>query len=216
MSQGKISIREAYEKGWHSTAKNFMLGSHLFEVKYGGQYSYAWMCGASDKRRNLAKWSSYLDAVEYIKVEAEKKAAREARRPEDPPAIPGLLDKTARPLEFSASPSNPDAISAATKLLPTKTTVKAEEQAWNVWILTATVKNEGEFQCVAKSEDFWMSQITIRNRLRKLETSIENLALEASLTDDEGLARELRRAASRATRLHEETSAKLPRKPAET
>ncbi|MGO4230134.1 hypothetical protein AB4Y72_14830 [Arthrobacter sp. YAF34] len=216
MSPSKINIVDAYEKGWNSTAKNFMLGNQLFAVKYGDKFSYAWMCGASDKRKNKNKWSSFDEAVDYIKKEAEEKAARAARRPEDPPAIPGLLDKTARPLEFSASPSGPDAISGATKLLPVRTTVKAEEQAWNVWILTANVKNEGEFQCVVKSEDFWMSQITIRNRLRRLETSIENLALEASLTEDEGLARELRRAASRATRLHEETSAKWPRKSAET
>lgn len=216
MSPSKINIVDAYEKGWNSTAKNFMLGNQLFTVKYGDKFSYAWMCGASDKRKNKNKWSSFDEAVDYIKKEAEEKAARKARPLEDPPAIPGLLDKTARPLEFSASPSGPDAISGATKLLPVRTTVKAEEQAWNVWILTANVKNEGEFQCVVKSEDFWMSQITIRNRLRRLETSIENLALEAGLTEDEGLARELRRAASRATRLHEETSAKWPRKSAET
>lgn len=215
MPPSKINIVDAYEKGWNSTARNFMLGNQLFEVKYGNEFSYAWMCGANDKRTNKDKWASFDEAVNYIKTEAEKQAAREARRPEDPPAIPGLLDKTARPLEFSASPSGPDAVSTATKILPARTTVKAEEQTWNVWILTATIKNEGEFHCVAKSEDFWMSQITIRNRLRRLETSIESLALEASVTDDVGLARELRRAASRATRLHEETSAKWPRKSAE-
>lgn len=212
MSPTKITIADAYEKGWSSTAKKFMLGHELFAAKYGVEYGYAWMCGAQDKRTKKSKWFSFGDAREYIKNEKEKEAARKAVRPEDPPAIPGLLDKTARSLQFTASPSDGDAASEIKRTLPARTVVKADEQAWNVWILTAQVKNEGAFRCVAKSEDFWMSQSTIRQRLRRLETSIENLALEASMTDDEGLAQELRKAASRATRLHEKTSANLPRK----
>jgi hypothetical protein len=212
MPPSKITIADAYEKGWNSTAKKFMLGHELFATKYGDEYGYAWMCGAQDKRTKKSKWFSFGDATEYIKNKKEEEAARKAARPEDPPATPGILDKTARSLEFTASPSDGDAASEVKRILPAKTVVKADEQAWNVWILTAQVKNEGEFRCVAKSEDFWMSQTTIRQRLRRLETSIENLALEASMTDDEGLAQELRKAASRATRLHEKTTAMLARK----